>query len=547
MFNAYIGIGKTTLANEICIKWARDGFLAHDFHVIILIPLRSVRQKGSLETVIEELFGKDDYPQLKKLLGEKSLIILEGLDEMSTDQQKDEFFCALMDCRIFERATILLTSRPHACTNLKVHREIEVIGFGKKEIEEFAKESLGDGEEFKKFLQQFKEHSYLSSLYYNDNILPSTLTELYQKFIAMILLRPGNIDKFTNKTAAVSSSIEKKVHKMLNDIPPEAVKTVCALCELSYHAFFGWCSVKESYKSWGKKGDPKIIFTVEDLKQCGFHINDDFDGFGLLKATYVKELLDNTCIYNFVHLSIQECLCAVYIATLSEDEQLHIYKKHRYHQAYHNIFTFYCGLTQLSCKEVLEEVFIDLTEHDHCVAARRFIYESQNSEPPQTAFPFTFNNSMVFSPDDILCISYVLSHYPVKRLIMELNMQHDHLDDDQVELLANHYRGNEVLQTVDLSGNALTSKGIKHVMKILASKPLCYMSSFLFSDVLLTDSPSIKKLDVSQNKIQDEGMLVISMSLSHGSTLTELLVKNCNLSAKGMCHVTIASYCECSS
>ena len=486
-------------------------------------------------------------------MGEKCLIILEGLDETSTDKQEENFFCDLMDCNIFEKATILLTSRPHACTKLEVHREIEVIGFGNTEIEEFVKESLGDSEEFKKFQHQFKEHSYLSSLCYVPlslvmiisifrflkSVLPSTLTKLYQQFIAMILLRPCRIDKFTYETAAVSSSIEKKVHKMLNDIPSEAVTTVCVLCELAYHAFFGWCSGRESYKSWGKKGDPKIIFTVEDLKQCGFQITDDFDGLGLLKATYINELLYDTCTYNFVHLSIQECLCAVYIATLSEDEQLQIYKKHQHHRAYQNIFAFYCGLTQLSCKEVLEEVFIDLTEHDHCVAARRFIYESQNSEPPQSAFPFTFYNSMIFSPDDILCISYVLSHYPVTKLNMELNMQHDHLDDDQVELLANHYKGNKALRTVDLSGNALTSKGIKHVMKILASKPLCYISSFNFSDVLLTGSPSIKKLDVSQNKIQDEGMLVISMSLSHGSTLTELLIKNCNISAKGTYQVTV--------
>ena len=35
-----VGIGKTTLANEICVKWAkRDGFLAEDFDVVILIPL----------------------------------------------------------------------------------------------------------------------------------------------------------------------------------------------------------------------------------------------------------------------------------------------------------------------------------------------------------------------------------------------------------------------------------------------------------------------------------------------------------------------------
>ena len=34
-----VGIGKTTLAHEICLRWARDGFLSEDFDAgSILIP-----------------------------------------------------------------------------------------------------------------------------------------------------------------------------------------------------------------------------------------------------------------------------------------------------------------------------------------------------------------------------------------------------------------------------------------------------------------------------------------------------------------------------
>ena len=40
----YIGIGKTTLANEICIKWANEGFLADDFDAVILVLLREVQK-----------------------------------------------------------------------------------------------------------------------------------------------------------------------------------------------------------------------------------------------------------------------------------------------------------------------------------------------------------------------------------------------------------------------------------------------------------------------------------------------------------------------
>ena len=429
------------------------------------------------------MFGDDNYTKLKKCIGKKCLIILEGLDEMSTEQQQSEFFTDLMKCYIFEKATILITSRPHACTKLIVDRKIEVIGFDKAEIEEFAKESLGDGAEFESFLCQLKDRSYLLSLCYvplslvmivdifksKQSALPSTLTKLYQNFIVMILQRPRHIEKTTYSEAA-SSSIEARVYTMLEGIPSKAVKMVCALSELAYHSFFGWCSRKVGYKSWGKKRDPKIIFTVEDLKQCGFEVTDDFDGFGLLKATYIHEVAaGDSCTYNFVHLSIQECLCALYIATLPAEEQLQIYKKYRYHDAYHNMFALYSGVTQLSCEEVLKEVFIDLTEWGRSPAsARRLIYESQ-SGPPQSASPFTFENSVVpFLPYDILCISYVLSHYPVTKL----NMEYSHLDDEQIELLANDYKSNEALKILDLNNNGLTSEGIKHVMNIITSESL---------------------------------------------------------------------------
>ena len=538
----YTGIGKTTLANEICMKWANEGFLADDFDAVLLISLRSV-QNTSLQKMIKKESGEKNYQKLKELGGEKCLLILEGLDEMPPDQQDDEFFGDLKDGHIFVNATILITSRPHACTQLPVDRKIEVIGFGKAEIEEFAKESLSDGMELKNFLCQLQDHSYLISLCYvplslvmivdlfkdEQSALPSTLTKLYQEFIVMILLRSRYVKKTTFSIAA-SNITEEQVYTMLKGIPTEAVKTVCALSKLAYYSFFRWCSGKEGYKSWGTKGEPKIIFTVEDLKQCGFQVTDEFDGFGLLKATYIHEVAaKDNCVYNFVHFNIQEFLCALYIATLSAEEQLQIYKKHQHHSSYHNIIALYCGVTRLSCEEVLKEVFIDLTEQDHCVAARRFIYESQTG-PPQSAWLFEFNNSIVpFLPYDILCISYVLSYYPVTKL----DMQYSHLDDEQIEMLANHYEGNKVLKALDLSRNSLTHEGMKHVMRIIASKPLYNLVVNVISCIIPTGSPSLKRLDVNQNTICDEGMLVIANDPQRNSALTELLLGNCNLSAKG--------------
>ena len=58
----------------------------------------------------------------------------------------------------------------------------------------------------------------------------------------------------------------------------------------------------------------------------------------------------------------------------------------------------------------------------------------------------------------------------------------------------------------------------------------CYYNNY----IIVTGSPSFNKLDVSQNSICDEGMLVIANDLQHNNALTELLVENCNLSAKGI-------------
>ena len=122
----------------------------------------------------------------------------------------------------------------------------------------------------------------------------------------------------------------------------------------------------------------------------------------------------------------------------------------------------------------------------------------------------------------------MLSQYPVTKL----DMQYSHLDDEQIELLANDYKGNEALTMLDLSRNSLTNVGMKHVMRIIASKLLYNKAVNVINCIIPTGSPSLKRLDVNQNAIRDEGMLVIANNLQQNSALTELLLGNCSLSAK---------------
>ena len=490
------GIGKTTLCHEVCLRWARDGFLAEDFDVVALIPLRSVQQR-SLEEVVMRYIGEDNYQQLKKSAGNRCLIILEGFDEITIKhRQSDPFLLYLIkECTILEEATILITSRPHACEDIDAGRRIEIVGFGNDEIREFAEKSFpNDILSVKEFLRQLDEYPQLHSLCYipmnlvmlvdifhcSEKKLPSTLTELYRLFIVMTLKRQVKKEHFAKKPAACFSvavsaadGVKETLCVMLRGIPNETVGIVLCLSRLAYLGFFDWYCDRESENEYGEQKkwkEPTIIFTESDLMQCDIEVTSDFDGYGLLKATPTHELLTDINNYNFNHLTFQEFLCAVYISLQSQQEQLHLLREH-FHE-YPNVFTFVCGLTGLASSEMFQFIYSKLASHTNplmgdVIRATRCINESkQSSGPYKSVSPFTLNmRSNTMLPYDCVCLSHVLSCYPV----IALKMEYCHFDNKGAKLLVKHYSNltGQLLEELHLEANDLTSEGMEHVVKIV--------------------------------------------------------------------------------
>ena len=145
-----VGMGKTTLANMICVKWARDGFLAEDFDVVLLIPLKLAQQRPVEDVVLESIGGVEPYEQLKQSSGSRCLIILEGLDDITTaHQNRDNFLSQVLNSVLWYETVVLVTSRLQACARIIVpHRTVEVVGFGEEEITEFAEKSFSKNETF---------------------------------------------------------------------------------------------------------------------------------------------------------------------------------------------------------------------------------------------------------------------------------------------------------------------------------------------------------------------------------------------------------------
>ena len=474
------------MANEICVKWARDGFLSDDFDIVILITLRTVQQR-SLEDVVIKLIGGKAYQLLKEILGAKCLIILEGLDELATEQrQNDSLLMGLIkDVPIeFVNAKIVITSRPNACQELKANRTIEIIGLGDKEIMKFVQSSFpGDSQSVEAFSKHLDEYPQLYSLCYipmslvmivrifkyKQQSLPSTLTKLYRLFIVTTLIREEKkkpITKHLASTTAVGAA-EEILCEVFADIPCDEIKIVLALSKLAYCGFFEFHREEGTGKMLSNKKKPKIIFTESDIIQSGIKLTDNYDGHGLLQVETLYHLTGDYVTYNFIHLTMQEFLCAVYMLTLSQEEQHRLLKE--YFDDYPNIMMLYCGLTKLDFRQV---VYSKLTVRHSTVTAVKCLYEAQwdtAAHKPTSLFALNFSDKTLL-PYDILCLSYVYCNYPVA----QLNMSNCYIGDRNAGILAKwclNKNKTTKIQQLNLSWNNLTSEGMKHVMKIVTSEP----------------------------------------------------------------------------
>ena len=488
-----VGIGKTTLAHELCSRWAKDEFLAEDFDAVILIPLRSLQHR-SLKDAVKKEFGKENYKQLKKSAGSRCLIILEGFDELSAEHRENDPFLVrlIKECNKLEEAIIIITSRPHACEDIDAGRKIEVVGFGKDEIREFVEHSFpNDIQSSVDFLRQLDDYPQLHSLCYiplnlvilldifncSEKKLPSTLTELYQVFIVMIMKRQVKKKNMKNKPLSPGKTVTvaaEHVEEMLRGIPKETVAIVLCLCRLAYRGFFDWyCDMEGKYVWQRKWRDPRIIFKESELAQCDIEVTSNFDGFGLLKVTEVHQVSMDINTYNFNHLTIQEFLCAVYITLLSQQEQLHLLTEH--FRDYRNVFMFVCGLTGLASSEMFQFIYSKLTSYGRdVITATRCINESKpSSTEHQIVSPFALNMSdHSLLPYDCVCVSNILSCLPVT----QLNMDNCSIDNKGAEMFMKHYTNktstSQLLEELDFGYNELTSEGMEHMVKVVkTSKP----------------------------------------------------------------------------
>ena len=340
------GIGKTILCKEIAYQWASNNLLQHK-KLLFLVYLRNVDSSKlkSLEKFVQHVLQrKAAAATLAEYLAENSgkdlVVVLDGYDELSEKDRKKSFIANLIKREVLSKCLLVITSRPSASLPLRdiTDCRIEVVGFTEENRLEYIKSALPDSPEKVTALQDYlQSNPTINALCYiplNMTILlclskngisrlPKTLTEMYRKFIEMIIIR------FLEKTC---DSIPDAAVFNLEALPYPHDVVFKELSRFSFEAL---------------KVD-KLVFKLDEIQEMCPSLTavpSNWNGLGLLNSfTYVEDGC-KIVTYHFLHFSIQEYMAAYHISTLPEKIQIKLLKDTFWLVDYYNAWIMYVGIT----------------------------------------------------------------------------------------------------------------------------------------------------------------------------------------------------------
>ena len=390
------GIGKSTLAWELCRRWDRA-----QYDLVVLLRLRELEHMDD----IEDLFPHDNKELrssvAKEVLGRDGkgvLLVLDGYDELSSSLKSCSLLKRLLRGQSLPECAVLITSRPSASHELvyrpQINRHVEILGFTQENIREYATSMFSSEPEVLKdflFYVSASENPAINSLMYiplNAAIIvqiyshtrkqglpiPKTLTQLYTQLCLILVQRD----------VAISSSVLTK----FSDIPAEYSTHFQHLSKLAYETFRG----------------QKLVFHLDSVP---FH-------FGMLDS--VVSLYSGSGVsYNFLHLTLQEFLAAYHITQLPNG--MDVFKQYKYDPRWNLVWKFVSGLT---CFQFFKTVIKDrvfLVSEGQYLEVSMFLMECLFEAQFHLDFKFVYHKHKIVvrsdresCPLDRYALGYCIAH-----------------------------------------------------------------------------------------------------------------------------------------
>ena len=450
----------------------------------------------------------------------------------------DSIFVRLFRGQELPRATVVLTTRPSAsaelcqlCNGVNSCR-IEVVGFGKKDIDEYIHYAFLDElsrSDFKEYLSLYPcirgmmyvplNSAIVTDIYSSCKssgiVVPKTMTQLYSSLTRTLLLCYLK-DKEEYKDANINT---------FKDLPQTVYDMFCEICKLA-------CTGIVS-------AETKLIFSSQDLRS-------NFNPLGLMQ-TYPELCIDRGTFlsYNFLHLTLQEYLAAYHVSQQSRDEQVAFMKEHIESANLQVVSRFLAGLSELGSElwDVVRGFASNYKPHGSLLQEEtikleilHWLFESQDPSAITAVLGsdcVCFCHSCVNTlPLDWYVLGYCITHSSCD---WKLELQYCQLESVELFLRAINY---------PQQGQCLLPWKIKGLwfrwstpaaVKFLVANPmfnnlthLCLMSSSLTSETCndLRKSTDLLKhleyLNLTDNSIDRGGAVNLITFLTEFSTIREL-------------------------
>ena len=396
------GIGKSTLAWELCRKW-EDFSCMQQYSLVILLRLREeeVQKIANINKLFFSSDGETIAREVSANHGRGILFILDGFDELPKPLQQKGFILDLIQGRVLPKSTLLVTSRPSATGELLtscrplIQKHVEVLGFTQNSIEAYATSIFSSEPEkletFKAYISASKNPAINSLMYVplnaaiiveiyrnckSEHLLPHTLTELYTQLCLTILNRHCKIQN-------PSVSFEK-----FEDLPPDLYQHFLHLSKVAFEGF---------------KNEKVIFYTVPSY----------LDHFGFLDL--VCTLYGGGGVsYNFLHLTIQEFFAAYHISHLGSSG-LEVFQRYGKAQRWNVVWRFVAGLTKFKHYEshIDRSVFTD-EYYEYSKYLPQCLFEAQGVKYFSSLLTTTAGVQVVHPTAlDTYALGYCIANFPI--------------------------------------------------------------------------------------------------------------------------------------
>ena len=489
------GSGKSTTARFLAKEYSA-GRMFQEYELFITVPLRLLPESGCNDHLKDILVIRPRHQSpssLDELAVEISdgrgvLVLLEGWDERP---KNSSFLYRVIDGQDLPASSVLITSRHAAAEALyrKVDRRIEIAPFSPEQREQFMRSYFGsDNEKSDSLIAFLSQRPDLTNLCSYpmilamacftcqvDGTLPSTMTDVYQRFIVLAANR--YLEDKLNVSDRVSS---------IDDI----------LNSPHFKDFRGM--MKLALEGVRKN---QFVFSNYDLHSQGIKLPTS--GYNiLLSCSQVDAIGVERGSHHYLHSSVQSCLAALELNLLDKEEQIKIFHEcapdvskkpyppewQQYLDQFEEgpikqqqkdamdcglsdvqdttkdqrllLYQFLAGITHLADREISSQLMQILVKENaalHQSSLPIILYESRNEELAREVITKTFSTHLALPRCDnylLLCTGWCMTQ--AGRIIEELTVNLS--PNVQLQHFFNHYSHQSCLISLDLQGS-ITSSG----------------------------------------------------------------------------------------